>query len=539
MGKPSVNDDMATLVGPAPPKDGGEAEPRPVPGRMTSRTLGGLFWLFLGTGSQAVLQVLVLAVLSRLLAPADFGLVAAVLAVVGFSTIFSQLGIGPAVVQRLELKPAHLRMGFTLSLLLGFLLAALAWMFAPAVADCFRLPGLTPILRAVSLVFPLQGLSVVAESLLQRDLQFRRLAAIEVASVALGYGLVGIALAALGFGAWSLVGGHLAQTVLKTAALLILRPHPMRPLWDRQACSELLYFGSGFTVARVGNYLGTYGDNFVIGRWLGAAALGIYGRAYQLVAGPAALFGTVLDRVLFPAMARVQTQPEQLAAAYRRGVALIALVTLPASAVLVVLAPELIHVLLGPGWDAVVVPFQILAAGLMFRTSYRMSDSISRATAAVYRRAWRQGLFALMVVGGAWLGCPWGLAGVSVGVAVAITMNFLLMAQLSLTLASMSWQSFWAAHLPAVTLAALLGGPVWACAVVLRACALPPLVVLLLSAAAALPFLFVARSAPRLFLGRDGCWMLRTVGGYVPRAQAGPFRRTKEVVRWLTLARGL
>src|SRR5947209_9612161 len=173
MGTPSVIDDVVTLVKPASPKHGGEAEPRQAPGGMTSRTLGGLFWLFLGTGSQAVLQVLVLAVLSRLLAPADFGLVAAALAVVGFSTIFSQLGIGPAVVQRLDLKPAHLRMGFTLSLLLGFLLAALAWVFAPAIADCFRLPRLIPILRAVSLVFSLQGMSVVAESLLQRDLQFR------------------------------------------------------------------------------------------------------------------------------------------------------------------------------------------------------------------------------------------------------------------------------------------------------------------------------------------------------------------------------
>jgi PST family polysaccharide transporter len=182
-----------------------------------------------------------------------------------------------------------------------------------------------------------------------------------------------------------------------------------------------------------------------------------------------------------------------------------------------VLAPELIHVVLGPGWAEAVVPFQILAAGLMFRTSYRMSDSLSRATAAVYRRAWRQALFALLVIGGAWLGRPWGLAGVSVGVALAITLNFLLMAQLSLKLASMTWQSFWSAHLPSVAVAMLLGGPVWACALALRAQALPPLLVLLLSAASALPLLLVARSAPALFLGHDGRWMLRTLGDYLTR----------------------
>src|SRR5689334_8312752 len=101
---------------------------------MTNRTLSGLFWMALATGANVFALLLVLVVLARLLTPADFGLAAAALMVMGFSAIFSELGIGPAVVQRPELRTEHLRSGFTLSFLLGVLIALVLWVAAPVVA---------------------------------------------------------------------------------------------------------------------------------------------------------------------------------------------------------------------------------------------------------------------------------------------------------------------------------------------------------------------------------------------------------------------
>src|SRR4051794_2102558 len=98
---------------------------------MTNRTLSGLLWTSLATGANVVALLLVLVVLARLLTPAEFGLAAAALMVIGFSAIFSEFGIGPAVVQRPHLEARHLRSGFTLSLLLGVLLGALIWTGAP------------------------------------------------------------------------------------------------------------------------------------------------------------------------------------------------------------------------------------------------------------------------------------------------------------------------------------------------------------------------------------------------------------------------
>jgi PST family polysaccharide transporter len=508
-------------------------------GGWTNRTLSGLLWTSLGTGAQAVLQLVVLAILARLLTPADFGLAAAALVVVGFSAVFSQLGIGPAVVQRLDLEPAHLRSAFTISVLLGVLLGGLVWTTAPLVALFFRLEGLTPLLRVLAFVFPVQGLGVVADSLLQRELRFRGLAAVEAVTVAAGYGVAGVPLAALGYGAWALVAAHLVQNALRTVLLFTLRPHPVRPLLDRRASAELLYFGGGYTASRFSNYAAGQGDNLVVGRWLGAEALGDYGRAYQLMAGPAVVFGNILDRVLFPTMAQMQHQPERLAEAYRRGVALIALVMLPATALLILLAPELTRVVLGPEWDEVVLPLQVLGAGLLFRTSYKLSDSLVRATGAVYQRTWRQVVYALVVLGGAWVGQFGGLPGVALAVLATLALNFFLMAHLSLKESGLSWRRFAAAHLPGLALGTLVAANAWAVVALLRAWGLPAPVVLAGAVAGTLPSLLLAKRLPGVFLGEDGRWMLRKLTAYVlggsravraPREPVPPAPLTEEAV---------
>ncbi|NUN24154.1 MAG: oligosaccharide flippase family protein, partial [Candidatus Jettenia caeni] len=268
--------------------------------------------------------MLVLAILARLLTPKDFGIVSAAMVVVRLSEVFAQIGIGPAIVQRQDLKTVHLRTGFTISCLSGLSLTGLISSLAPQISVFFHMEELIPVIRGVSLVFLFQGISLVAESLLQRELQFRWLAIIQSLSYAVGYGIVGISLAFLGFGVWSLVIAYLSQMAFKSIFLLKVKPHPKRLALERRAIAELMYFGGGFTLARIGNAIAGQGDYLVVGRWLGANALGLYSRAYQLMTIPAMLFAKILDTVLFPAMAQIQTQPERLRVAYRRGVALIA-----------------------------------------------------------------------------------------------------------------------------------------------------------------------------------------------------------------------
>jgi PST family polysaccharide transporter len=477
-----------------------------------------MLWVAWGKVANGVLQLLILAALARLLSPSHFGVVSAALIVINLSGIVSNLGLGPALVQRPEIEPRHIETAFTSSVLLGLLLGALVWWGAPAAGAFFHIADVTPVLRALAWVFALQGFGVAAESLLRRELRFRWLANLDVVTYGVGYGAVGITLAALGWGVWALVAGQMAQTLLKTVALVAKRPPRLHGLVERRAFSELLYFGGGFTLAKVANHLALWGDNLVVGRFLGPAALGLYGRAYQLMAAPASAFGTVLDSVLFPAMARVQSDPARLTAAYRRGVALIALAILPVSAALVILAPEAVHVLLGRAWTPVVAPFQVLAIGMLFRTSYKMSDSLARATGAVYRRAWRQGLYAALVIGGAWIGQHWSITGVALGVLAAVTINFLLMAQLSLSVSGLTWSSLWQTHVPGVLVTGVAAPLVWLAATLSRHWGLPPVAVVGVGAGVLIGgVLLLVRLAPRIFLGPDGVWMLDALRSFAPK----------------------
>ena len=492
---------------------------------LTHRTVAGLLWMVYGKGAYAILQMVVLAILARLVSPEDFGVVSAALIVIGLSAIVSQLGLGPALVQRQELERRHIDTAFSTSVLIGVLLGAILWLGAPLAAAFFsRIEGVKPVLRTLAWVFPLQGLATVAESLMKRELRFRWLANLDVISYGIGYGAVGITTALLGWGVWALVAGQIAQNVVKTAMLLSAQPPRIRVVPERRAFRELMYFGGGFTLAKIANQFAQQGDYMVVGRFLGPAPLGFYGRAYNLMSAPAAGFGTILDSVLFPAMARVQASAQRLAAAYRRGVALIALIVVPASLALVLLAPEVIHVILGPRWSNVIAPFQILAVGMLFRTSSKLADSLTRATGAVFPRAWRQMLYAALVIGGALVGKHWGIAGVAWGVLLALTVNFLQMAQLSLRESGMTWVNFWRAHLPALLIASVSSPIVWMIATAFRHWGLPALTIVVVGLAVVLGCsLLLVLLAPATFLGTEGKWMIGTMRSFTQKmVPAGP-----------------
>src|SRR3990172_1233928 len=484
---------------------------------ITDRTLRGFFWTSTGTGIQVLLQVAVLAVLARLLTPSDFGLVAAASVVVSFSEIFSWFGMAPVVVQRPTLEARHVRTGFTLSLLFGVLLAGLIWLLAPAIASSFRMNELTPVLRVMVLVFPFHSVSIISGSLLLRELRFRCLVRISVVSYALGYGVVGVSLAFMNFGVWALVGGSLAKSVLDSIILLLVQPHPKKPQIDRDALKELLYFGGGFTIIRVFNYFALEGDNLVVGRWLGTGALGLYGRAYQLMAMPATLFGRVVDGVLFPVIAKMQNETERLATAYRRGVALTALLVLPASAIIFVLSPEIIQVLLGSKWSGVLIPFQVLTLGMYFRAGYKVGGVLALAKGAVYGSAWRQAVYAILVVVGAWVGQRFGITSVAIGVVLALVVFFLLLAQLSISLIQISWKEFITAHVPGVTLAAVAWAVSWGMANLMREIDLPAIAIILTTMIAVLfCVILLVYFIPMLSIGKDGMWWLQTLSKYIP-----------------------
>ena len=425
--------------------------------QLRRRTMRGLAIMGLTTGGQAVLQIVVLAILARAVSPEEFGLVSGALIAVFLATALAESGIGQAIVQRAELTASHMRVGWTLSVLFGVISWALLALLAPSIEELLRIPGLTPILRVVALIFVIQSLTLSA-FLLSRRLEFGRLAMAELSSYAVGYGVVAITLAYLGYGAWAIVWGQLGQSTMRAILVTCMAPYPYLPSFRRGPMGELLNFGAGLTIGRVASWAATQMDNFVVARYLGPAALGLYGRAYQLVQMPANLFGQVANEVLFPAMSAVQNQHDTLRRIFRLGTALMAALALPTSLLAAVSSRQLVLVLLGPDWLPLQAAFDVIIFGLLFRTASKLTDALMKARGAVYRRAWRNVLFAVMVLVGAYTGQFWGLHGVAIGVLIALAINYVITSHLCLRLVDMGWLDFLSAHIPAVILSISAAG---------------------------------------------------------------------------------
>lgn len=487
--------------------------------------VSGMVWTAGGFGVQALAQLAVLALLARFLAPLEFGLVTAGLLVIGLVRIVTDALVGPAVTQLPGLTDDHVRTAFWLSGVIGTLGALALWGGAGLAVSLFAMPALADVVRGLAPVLLIDSLSTVPIALLQRDLAFRRLAKAEAVSFLAGYAAVGCALAVAGAGVWALIAAQLAYVTLRTALVFLARPHARSFSMSPGAAAELLRFGGGHTLGRLFNFAALQGDYFVVGRSLSAPSLGIYGRAYQLAVKPAMYLGQAVDKVLFPVMAAIQTDRARLAEAYRRTVSVAASLSAPAAVLGVVLGPEIVRVMLGVGWGEVIVPFQILAAGLLARTGYKPSDSLARASGRVYARAWRQAVYAVAVVSGALLGARWGLPGVATFVVVAIVLNYLLMAQLSLAVVGMTWGGFAAAHIRGLVLAAataLVSAPA---AALLRSLEVDAGLVLAGSlATVVLAGGLALRIDAQRVLGTDLSWLLRRLTGMVGRRGGTPGR---------------
>ena len=379
---------------------------------LRERTLTGIAW----TGGSRVLQQLIAlattVVLARLLVPADFGLVALVVVFTGFAAVLTDLGLGAALIQRPVIEERHLSSAFWLSVVVGAGIAVLIAAMAPFIAAFYGEPRLTWITVTLASVFLVTPLAVVQTSLMQRDMEFRRLAAIENAATVLGAG-AGIATAAVGFGVWGLVLMTASTALVRTAAVWLFTEWRPRSGLSLTAVRDLWRFSANLVGFQAINYWVRNADNLIVGKFVGANALGVYGRAYNLMLQPVGHAGAVLSRVMFPALSTVQHDRDRVRRAYVRALALIGLVTFPATLGLLVAAEPLVLTLYGTTWSAVVPILQILCAAALLQS---VSTTVGWVYQSQGRTDWmfRWGLIAgtVTIVSFA-VGVHWGVHGVA------------------------------------------------------------------------------------------------------------------------------
>jgi O-antigen/teichoic acid export membrane protein len=288
------------------------------------------------------------------------------------------------------------------------------------VADFFSTPAVEPLFAVTSILFLITAISSTQTALLTREMQFRSLQLREMAGAVVG-GVVGVVLALAGAGAWALVAQVLADETL--ALVLVWRFSPWRPrtTYSRESLREMGSFAGKTSGARLLGYVNLNADNFLIGRFLGAAPLGVYSVAYNVMFAPLARLAAPIQQVLFPAFARMAADAPRVGAAWLRGNRIVAAVSVPAFVGLAVVAPDFVSAVLGDRWHRAIPVLQLLCiAGL--------SQSLQSLNHSVLQALDRAGaLLAFMIfsttitVSSFAIGLHWGVVGVAAGFAAART----------------------------------------------------------------------------------------------------------------------
>lgn len=309
-------------------------------------------WVALSQGGRVAIQLGGLIILARLLPPADYGLMAMATVVTNFALLLRDLGTSAAIVQRNDLRTETITTAFWLNISIGVLLALILFVFSSAIAVRFGDGALAPVLCALSIVFPLSSLGAVQQALLERRSIFRTLARIEILSSGVGLSLAIVA-AIIGAGVYSFVIQAVVTAGLSCIQLWIAsgwRPQTRPSLKELQG---LINFSGNLTLFNFINYFSRNADGMIVGRYLGAASLGVYSMAYRLMLFPVQNFTWVATRALYPVMSRQQNSPEVIAELYLRTIRLISLVTAPLMAGLVVLREPFVLMVFGPDWSKV------------------------------------------------------------------------------------------------------------------------------------------------------------------------------------------
>jgi PST family polysaccharide transporter len=423
---------------------------------LSEKTQRAIFWSIGSSGMTNVFQIVFVCILARLLGAHEFGLYAASLVIINFLSLLSEVGIGPAVIQSKQLTSRHIHTALVLSLGLAIIMTLFLFLTASFFAIFFHQPEIKKITIIMALGIPLRGIAIICESLLIREMRFQIYSIIQISSYVIGFGFVALLLAYLGFGVWALVIAHLIQTILESVIIIGLMAPQLRFDFGIKETKELITYGLGSSIGSMAAFFADQSSNVIAGRYLGAANLGFYSRAYQLMVAPAKLLGSQVGKALFPAFSKVQEDNNKIRDIVVGGINIVSLITIPLSTYCIITAHEIIAILLGKGWEPVVRPFQILCVSLVFRSSFRLFDSMAKAIGAVYPRAWRQWVYAIAVCIFTYIGSFWGIDGIASGMTASMLLNFLLMFHLFCSRVSLTWKQAFAAYKPGVILGLLL-----------------------------------------------------------------------------------
>lgn len=379
-------------------------------------------WVGVAQGVRILSQFGNMLVLARFLPPSEYGLMAMAAVVTNLALLFRDLGTAAAIIHREQLSEATKTSVFWLNLAMGCMIAAVVAGGSPFIAQAFQAPALAQVLCALALVFPLASSSAVHQALLERASAFRTVARIESVSAAAALGAAIVA-AWLGAGVYSLVLQAVLIAALTTLQLWIAsdwRPNGRPRLAELK---DLFHFSGHMTAYQLISYLFRNADAMVVGRMLGASALGAYSMAYKLMLFPVQNITWAAARALYPVMSRQQSAIDEMGRLFLRSIGYVSFITAPLMVGMFVLRELFVELAFGAPWARVAdILFWLAPVGYL--------QSIVGTTGPVFMAQGRTGLLMRLAIYGAALhvtafvvGAHWGVNGVAACYLAASILN--------------------------------------------------------------------------------------------------------------------
>jgi O-antigen/teichoic acid export membrane protein len=311
-------------------------------------------------GASFILRLGSLVILARLLSPKDFGLVGMVTAFTGVLMLFRDFGLSSAAVQRTTVTGEQISTLFWINVLIGAVLGLVALAMAPAIAAFYHEPQLFGVTAVLAVGFLFNALGTQHSALLQREMRFTALAVINVVSLTVGTAIA-IYGAKAGYGYWALVSMTVTSPIIAAIGLWLTTGWVPGMPRKRAGISSMIHFGGSLTLIGLLVYVGYNADKVMIGRFWGADAIGIYGRAYQIVNIPTENLNSAVGEVAFSALSRLQDDPVRLRSYFLKGFSLVLGLTLPITIACALFADDVVFVFLGPQWKDAGTIIRLLA----------------------------------------------------------------------------------------------------------------------------------------------------------------------------------
>lgn len=391
-----------------------DSRPNPAPHNLKRNTARGALVSTCGQATNFALRTVSMVILARLLTPADFGLVGMAAACTGFLTLVQDVGLSMATVQRTSITREQISTLFWVNFVVGGILAGLCAVVSPAVAAFYNEPRLFWVTLVFGMSFLFSGATAQHRAMLQRNMRFAALTAIDISALFISI-VLGIATAVAGIGYWALVTMALslpAATALGVWVTDFWIPGPPR---RRVGVRSMLRYGGTVTLNGIVVYIAYNVDKILLGRFWGAETLGIYGRAYQLINLPTANLNTSIGSVAIPALSRLQNDPVRLRSYFLKGYGLFLAMVMPITMGCALFAEDIIRVFLGAKWGAAAPVFRLLAPTILTFSLINPLGWLMLASGRAMRSLKIAILLAPVVILGYVAGLGYGPNGVAAG----------------------------------------------------------------------------------------------------------------------------